>query len=442
MDKEKTFIISKYLTVKLEDGKTVIYVADKPIRNCKFLLINILVDKISSFDEIQSIDEAAENLDRSLEPLRSRKQFKYSIPPDVEFWGHCSNLQVWYESGYNTKLLHSNLAFPLLRELTRVGDTQAKRVFKEEIAERYNNGIENVRKYLESLHFLDELSLEEFLSLNENEEDREVVERLRKEYPLFETPEIGGKVLRLNLAFKKGRVVKLNLNNIGLKKLPDYFKNLTSLEQLDISNNEIGEFPEWFGRLKSLRLLKAIRNPFKTLPKSIGELQSLIKLDLRLNQLESLPESIGNLKELRILNLEQNRIKILPNSMGGLSQLLELDLRENLLTSLPDSIGALGKLEKLNLRNNSIETLPETFGGLKNLEHLSFEGNKIKKLPVSMKDMQKLKVLNLSGTMIQTLPVYLYGLPKLERLYIKGLDKIIPRIRKIEFRNEYLTIFK
>ncbi|MBY8984071.1 MAG: hypothetical protein KGD65_03300 [Candidatus Lokiarchaeota archaeon] len=105
------FRINEYLTLRQdEDGKTIIYVAGKPFRNCKYLLINIPVGEATNLNEIESIDEAAENLDKSLEPLKSRKQFKYTIPPEVEFWGHCSNLQVWYENGYNTRLLHANLA--------------------------------------------------------------------------------------------------------------------------------------------------------------------------------------------------------------------------------------------------------------------------------------------------------------------------------------------
>ncbi len=53
-----------------------------------------------------------------------------AILPIKEFWGHCSNLQAWAEYGYDTRLLHPNLAFPLLEKLATVGDPIAKKVFK------------------------------------------------------------------------------------------------------------------------------------------------------------------------------------------------------------------------------------------------------------------------------------------------------------------------
>ena len=64
---ENEFKVNKYITLKLEDQITNIYVKGDLFKQCKFLLINILIDKISLFDEIESIDEAAEKLDRSLE---------------------------------------------------------------------------------------------------------------------------------------------------------------------------------------------------------------------------------------------------------------------------------------------------------------------------------------------------------------------------------------
>ena len=105
------FKINEFLTLKLQDYKTIIYVKGQEFIQCKHLLLNIPINEISSFDEIQSIDEASES-------LNDTEIIDAKIPPMVEFWGHCSNLQVWAEYNYNTQLLHSNLAFPLLKKLT------------------------------------------------------------------------------------------------------------------------------------------------------------------------------------------------------------------------------------------------------------------------------------------------------------------------------------
>ena len=63
----KEFKVNDYITLKLENKKTNIYIKGELFRQCKFLLLNISVDKISTFDDIDSVDEIAERLDKSME---------------------------------------------------------------------------------------------------------------------------------------------------------------------------------------------------------------------------------------------------------------------------------------------------------------------------------------------------------------------------------------
>lgn len=128
------FKVNNYITLKLEANKTNIYIKEEKFRQCRYLLLNISYDEIASLNDISSVDEAAETLSRQME---FRERNKTIIPPEVEFWGHCSNLQIWVENNYNTRLLLSNLAFPLLKKLAEVGDPIAQRVFKNEIIERF-----------------------------------------------------------------------------------------------------------------------------------------------------------------------------------------------------------------------------------------------------------------------------------------------------------------
>lgn len=133
------FKVNEYILLRLKGSDTFIYIQGEKFIQCKYLLLNIPVEKISSISEINSIDEAADLLDNSLEPeldLQQQLQRIDMIPPEVEFWGHCSNLHVWAEMDYDTRLLHSNIAFPLLKKLTEVGDLKAKKVFKEEIGKK------------------------------------------------------------------------------------------------------------------------------------------------------------------------------------------------------------------------------------------------------------------------------------------------------------------
>ncbi|MFX0132043.1 MAG: hypothetical protein ACFFDN_00225 [Candidatus Hodarchaeota archaeon] len=162
--------INDFLTVKLRGKRTELYVNNEYFQQCMFLLLNIPKENIQDYDEIDSIDEAVEiKYSRELEVLSSsQKERDFQITPEEEFQAHCSNLQAWYEHNYDTRLLHSNLAFPLLKKLAEVGDPLAKKVFKEEIALRLESGYPNVITFLIEKGYLDILEHEELKSILEN----------------------------------------------------------------------------------------------------------------------------------------------------------------------------------------------------------------------------------------------------------------------------------
>ncbi|MFX0132089.1 MAG: hypothetical protein ACFFDN_00455 [Candidatus Hodarchaeota archaeon] len=161
-NKTKVFIINKYLTLKLKNNNTDIYVKGKYFNHCKYLLLNLDPDKFEDYDTIKSIDDASETLDNSHE------YDKRLIDPRETFQGHCSNLQVWAENEYDTRLLHRNLAFSLLKQLTEVGDPIAKKRFKEEIALRLEAGEINVFIFFLEQGYLSNLTKDELLGVLEN----------------------------------------------------------------------------------------------------------------------------------------------------------------------------------------------------------------------------------------------------------------------------------
>ncbi|MFX0100181.1 MAG: hypothetical protein ACFFCS_11420 [Candidatus Hodarchaeota archaeon] len=138
------FKINEYLTLKLERGQTNIYVNGQIFNQCKYLLLNVDLENSSEYDDIESIDEAAVRLDNAMEYNHS------IINPATEFWGHCSNIQAWADCNYDTRLLHSNLSFPLLKALVDAGDPVAQSVFKNEIMERLKS------RYLPTIIYLAE----------------------------------------------------------------------------------------------------------------------------------------------------------------------------------------------------------------------------------------------------------------------------------------------
>ena len=178
------FIINDHIKLKLINNKTVIFVDDMPFNHCKYLLLDVPLQDFESANDVNSIDDAAEKLDRSLE------RRIWAIEPETEFWGHCSNIQAWSESGYDTRLLHRNLAFPLLKILSKKGDLIAKHRFKEEIAERFESGNINVMRYLIEEKYLDYLNIEEVKSLflDSNSKLGENIEKILTENVKIDLP--------------------------------------------------------------------------------------------------------------------------------------------------------------------------------------------------------------------------------------------------------------
>jgi len=145
------FRINEYISLDLRDGKTVILLENSEFLICKAVFANIngyLRDL-----EYGAVDKTIEDLDR--------RSF-VSLSPEEEFWVHCSNLQAWDENNYDTRLLHSNIAFPLLKGLVRLGDPKAIKVFKDKMVKKLKSNHMPTVIYLLQCGYLDMLTDKEF----------------------------------------------------------------------------------------------------------------------------------------------------------------------------------------------------------------------------------------------------------------------------------------
>lgn len=136
------FKINEFIILKLENGITNIYVNGILFKHCKYLLLNANINEFDEYKDITCIEEVVAKSDKSLESNTTEG----IITPEDEFSGHCSNLQVWVENDYDTRILHCNIAFPLLRKLAKI-DPKARQVFKEEIIERLWSGYPTVLNF-------------------------------------------------------------------------------------------------------------------------------------------------------------------------------------------------------------------------------------------------------------------------------------------------------
>ncbi|TFG22661.1 MAG: hypothetical protein EU533_04005 [Promethearchaeota archaeon] len=396
----KEYHVNEFLKLRLEQGRTQIYVNNRPFIQCMYLLLNIPINRIRQYDEIDSIDEAAEMLDRSME---GGGRGIYEVTPEEEFRGHCSNIQAWYENDYDTRILHRNLAFPLLKRLTDAGDQLAKQRFKEEIALRYASGHNTVMMYLIHNGYLKYLTKDELECLLDDNQlpilntlvtdfsnllrDLNNEDLSRRLNGLFNTVKryLGFQ----NIPYILSHVMK-ELSEGTKKEIVNYvyerYKNRKNFPIIEFLNNYI----EYFDN----------REDYVNYNEKIISLFTREKLDLR-------EKNIKNIFEVQI-----------PEDNYSLTK--ELDLSGNLIKNV-DGIENFTMLEKLNLSNNSINSL-KGFNTLNNLKVLSLRNNEITDLE-GLEDLKTLTKIDLSGnSQISHIPEFITTLPSLESIVLSNCN--------------------
>jgi len=93
--------INDYITLKLENNKTVIYLKKQKFVQCKIILLNIPTNEIDSFGETQTIDELIDTMEKDFKENHKNRPM---ITSYEEFWAHCSNLHAWVINNYDTKI--------------------------------------------------------------------------------------------------------------------------------------------------------------------------------------------------------------------------------------------------------------------------------------------------------------------------------------------------
>jgi len=441
------FRINEYIKLKLEEKKTVIYINEIRFNQCKYLLL-INPFREENFEALNSIDEYSENLNSNLE--MNLKPEDLGITPEEEFRAHCSNLHAWSKYNYDTRLLHSNLSFPLLKKLTDVGDPIARKVFKEEIVRRLESRYFPLIEYLINERYIDYLERDElFFSLLEPQEAEVILtlNNLIKDESIEPAVRLEEDIMpHLYFIVKNRRVIALRLWYLPLEILPisavEEISKLSSLESLQLSNHNVEWVPRSISNLQKLKSLDLNEIFIGGFPEVITTLVNLENLNLSANYLSYVPESIKELKMLRELDLYSNRIKTLPEVIGDLNNLEILKVNVNDLKELPESISNLRGLKALKLDNNYLEKLPDSIGDLENLETLFLSRNKLYELPDSISKLKSLIILTLNDNdglhnfIEEKLESILYSLKSLKELDLDADQlKLLPELTRRRFRS-------
>jgi adenylate cyclase len=256
---------------------------------------------------------------------------------------------------------------------------------------------------------------------------------------------IGG-LLKLNLAnnrlshlpayFGAYSVLRtLNVSSNFIEKFPAFLCNLESLVDLDLSFNLIGDLPDAIGQMRSLEKFVVTNNRLTgTLPESFRNLGSLRELDIKYNTITNI-DVIAQLPKLEILTADHNSVS---QFVGTFDRLRSLKLNSNPVTkfeirtpvptlkllnlssaqlaSIDESFNNMPSLERLVLDRNYFVSLPSHIGNLRKLEHFSIAHNSVRQLPPEIGCLTELRVLDVRGNNIRKLPMELWWANKLETL--------------------------
>ncbi|XP_039050054.1 receptor-like protein 56 [Hibiscus syriacus] len=185
------------------------------------------------------------------------------------------------------------------------------------------------------------------------------------------------------------------------------FQFLTSLEEIDLSNNKLyGKLPRWMGNLSDLRRLALSNNSFEgSIQIEFCGLNELEFLDLSRNNLSgSIPSCVNPQNPIQHYQLIENptegettinhafansyieeridfRTKSWFYSYGGniVKYMTGIDLSCNKLTGqIPRELGNLSEIYSLNLsHNNLVGVIPSSFSKLKQIESLDLSYSKL-----------------------------------------------------------------
>jgi internalin A len=197
----------------------------------------------------------------------------------------------------------------------------------------------------------------------------------RKRVPKKRTPaDALADAERLIAECRDTRSSGLNLNDLGLRELPESLRALHWLSRLNVEDNELVHLPNWLGDLAQLRELFVNSYSLKTVPASISQLTELNTLSVIGGSPSVAQINLGSLRKLRVL------------AIAGLG-----------LTQVPDWIRELRDLEVLFLFGNQLTALPEWLGELTRLRSLDASGSQLRALPASLLRLESLRELELNS---------------------------------------------
>ncbi|PHH70422.1 hypothetical protein CDD80_6019 [Ophiocordyceps camponoti-rufipedis] len=214
---------------------------------------------------------------------------------------------------------------------------------------------------------------------------------------------------------RASRLTFLDVSNNRLEQLENAELNsLTGLLKMNLANNRLTRLPAYFDAYQALRSLNISSNFLDAFPPFLCQLRSLVDLDMSFNAIARLPEEIGNLKNLEKFLITNNKLTDeVPAGFRGLTSLRELDIKFNAMTSI-DIISELPKLEILCAAHNNVSSFS---GKFECIRQLKLNSNPLNKFEFT-EPVPTLTTLNLSHAQLVSIDSAFVHMMNLERLVL------------------------
>jgi Leucine-rich repeat (LRR) protein len=186
---------------------------------------------------------------------------------------------------------------------------------------------------------------------------------------------------------------------------------ISNIPPADASTEEIGKFlnnPANASALSQITLIDLSYLNLKVVPPELNQLSGLQQINLSNNQLREVPDFAFT--NLRQLYLNYNQLRKIPN-FTSLPKLEELNLSNNQLREVPNF--TLANLLGLELSHNWLSEIPN-FTSLPKLTHLYLSYNRLSEIP-NFTSLQKLEIIEAYYNLLKELPDFA-NLPRLKRV--------------------------
>ncbi|KAL7311234.1 hypothetical protein PS15m_009018 [Mucor circinelloides] len=245
------------------------------------------------------------------------------------------------------------------------------------------------------------------------------------------------------LADEFGALKLLDFRDNKLSGLPESLCQLKNLTSIMMPYNNFGEIPSVLYQLPQLKELNLSHNQIKghvtlqnttieQLDLSYNEIEhfdihqdgasSIVKLNLNNNQIDQLP-SVLQWAKLKELLLNQNKLRtLLPvtNETISFPSLVRLDAGNNSIAIFDNQV-SMPKLVELSLITNKLQDDGLTgLSGAPNIQTLDISSNQLQNIPILVTNLTHLQRLDVRGNQLHALPYELGKLENLKTIHCEG----------------------